>query len=66
MRNIEALSEIENDESLWEYPDGKPNTFTCGATTASHWWGNSTCAYNVIICTGGGAGCNERRCPEHG
>lgn len=58
MQNVEALSEGAGE---YEYPDGYPYSSTC-KVAISKW---RRCRNEVIICQGGGAGCNSKKCPIH-
>lgn len=67
--NIEALADGENVSPgfSWEYSDGKPMLFDCNAKIGEYIFGiYKECGFQVVMCQGGGSGCNERRCPEHG
>ena len=60
--NVEALT---NDEGF-EYENGSPIVTTCGVLIGENFWGKQYCQATLVICQGGGKGCNERGCPIHG
>ena len=55
--NVEALAQGE----AYEYPDGYPYYKKCGVAIGNH----RTCKVEVIVCQGGGKGCNSKKCPQH-
>ena len=57
--NVEALSMKESKS--FEYADGYPYTTTCGVRISKH----KTCHTEIIVCQGGGNGCNSKDCPQH-
>ena len=62
MANIEALSDDETGSSF-QHGKGKPMTpFKCGGALAT----GTSCEFMVVMCEGGGEGCTERKCPQHG
>ena len=58
--NVEALASGESGE--FEYPTGQPYQFQCGVKVGI----GQFCKATVIVCQGGGSGCNSRKCPQHG
>lgn len=62
LANVEALAQ----SGEYEYPNGAPYSFICGASTGKYWWGETKCSRTVITCQGGGTGCNTSKCPLHG
>lgn len=57
LKNIEALA----DNGEYEYPDGFPYSSTCNTSIGKH----RRCKVEIIICQGGGSGCNSKGCPSH-
>lgn len=63
LENIEALAGDESGTGgNYEYSDGFPQSFICGIKVSAF----QKCGATVIVCQGGGKGCNSRRCPQHG
>lgn len=63
LANVEALADNEGD---FEYPTGHPYSTTCNVAIGKNFFGGTTkCKVEVIICQGGGAGCNSKKCPVH-
>lgn len=63
LANIEGLAYAEGsgETGQYEYPDGYPYTSTCNVRI-SKW---RKCKVELIICQGGGSGCNSKNCPVH-
>ena len=61
LANIEALANNESGGN-YEYPDGQPMVSECGIRVGVFQY----CKATVINCSGGGDGCNSRKCPQHG
>ena len=59
LANAEALA--DPDEGSYEYPDGYPYTSTCNVQISKR----RKCKVELIICQGGGNGCNSKSCPTH-
>ncbi len=57
LANTEALAAGEG----FEYPTGYPYYTKCGVAISKH----RTCKVEVIVCQGGGSGCNSKKCPQH-
>lgn len=60
--NVEALASGETGGSKCEFPDAYAQTFECGGKVGVFQY----CKAMIIVCQGGGHGCNSRRCPVHG
>lgn len=61
--NAEALAEEEG--GTFEFSNGYPYITKCNVVIGSNWLGNKYCKVEVIICQGGGSGCNSKKCPSH-
>lgn len=70
MTSIDALSENSDGESgesggsqtgQYEYKDGAPYSSICNVSISKH----KRCKVELIICQGGGSGCNSKKCPVH-
>ena len=59
-QNLNALARGESGK--YEYPDGYPFTVTCNVSIGDK---NKKCKATVVLCQGGGNGCNGRPCPMH-
>lgn len=59
-QNIEAIA--QNEHGIYDYPDGYAIVTKCGVSLGS-WY--DKCTATIVICAGGGAGCNEKQCPVH-
>ena len=57
MQNVETLA--QNEGGVYEYPDGYPSI--CNVLIGK----SKRCKVEVIICQGGGSGCNSKKCPVH-
>ena len=63
MTNIEALAQNESGE--FEYPNSFPFVTVCNVAIGENIFGIQRCKATIIVCQGGGNGCNSRRCPVH-
>ncbi len=61
--NVEALAQSEGNN--FEYTNGYPYSTTCNVAIGSNFWGTQRCKVEVIVCQGGGSGCNPKKCPVH-
>lgn len=59
-QNLDALA--KGEQGKYDYPDGYPYTVTCNVSIGDK---NKKCKATVVLCQGGGNGCNERLCPAH-
>ena len=58
LANAEALAD---GEGAYEYPDGYPYSSRCNVQISKR----RRCRVEVIICQGGGHGCNSKGCSTH-
>lgn len=56
--NLAALSGSNGE---YDYSDGYPYSTICNVAISK----NKRCKVEIIICQGGGKGCNEKKCPVH-
>lgn len=61
-QNIEALARAENGQ--YDFPDGYPYSSRCNVKLSSGWF-SGKCDVEILICQGGGNGCNSKSCPVH-
>lgn len=60
--NVEALTGFEGE---FEYPRGYPYITTCQVSVSSFMGIPVRCGNTIIVCQGGGSGCNSLSCPMH-
>lgn len=63
LANVEALAQSESGD--YEFKDGYPYSTTCNVAIGTGFWGTKRCKVEVIVCQGGGSGCNSKKCPVH-
>lgn len=64
--NNGPITNEETGQNTFDYPTGKPRIFDCDVYLDKDFWGYPIrCKAKVVICEGGGQGCNEKDCPAH-
>ena len=63
LANVEALAQSEGGD--YEFKDGYLYSTTCNVAIGSSFLGTKRCKVEVIVCQGGGSGCNSKKCPVH-
>lgn len=63
LANVEALAQSEGGD--YEFKDGYPYSTTCNVAIGTGIFGTKRCKVEVIVCQGGGTGCNSKKCPVH-
>jgi len=63
LANVEALA--QNEGGNYEFKDGYPYSTTCNVAIGKGIFGIKRCKVEVIVCQGGGTGCNSKKCPVH-
>lgn len=61
LANLEALGRNESGGNSYDYPDGRAYSSICNVEI-SKW---RRCKVEIVLCQGGGTGCNEKDCPVH-
>lgn len=65
LANVEALANSEGGG--FQYPNGAAIITDCNVAIGTTIFGlHQRCKVTVVICQGGGTGCNSRICPVHG
>lgn len=63
LANVEALAQSEGGD--YEFKDGYLYSTICNVAIRSSFLGTKRCKVEVIVCQGGGSGCNSKKCPVH-
>ncbi|MBD5325262.1 MAG: hypothetical protein HDS04_01120 [Bacteroides sp.] len=74
LANLEALLDSENTsgglidgekDGGFEYPNGDAIAMDCNVLLEKGYFRDILCKVKVIVCEGGGSGCNPKKCPKH-